>query len=170
VSLVIRAEVPADAEAVRAVHEAAFPTDAEARLVGLLHQNGRATVSLVAELEGRVVGHVLFSPVSVETSPSAVGLGLAPVAVLPEFQRRGVGSGLIREGLDVCRRMGVEYVVLVGHPDYYPRFGFRRAGQFGLGNEYGADEAFQVIELRPGGIPSGGLVRYGPEFAMFSES
>jgi putative acetyltransferase len=163
----VRPEQPGDIEAVARVHEAAFPTPAEARLVGLLRAAGKATVTLVAVSEGRVVGHVLFSPVTIDGCPT-VGLGLAPVAVLPECQRRGVGSSLIEAGLDACRGAGVSYAVVLGHPDYYPRFGFRRASERGLGNEYGADEAFMVLELRPASLPpGGGLVRYAPEFALF---
>jgi putative acetyltransferase len=162
--LTIRPERPEDAAAVGAVHRAAFPTDAEARLVDRLRANGKARAALVAEVDGEVVGHVVFSPVSVG-GVHAGGLGLAPVAVRPGHQRRGVGSALIREGLAVCRREGCPFVVLLGHPDYYPRFGFRRAGEVGLSNAYGADEAFLVLELRPGGCPAGGgLVEYGPEF------
>jgi putative acetyltransferase len=163
----IRPERDEDADAIRAVHRAAFPTDAEARLVDRLRAAGRARVALVAELDGAVVGHILFSPVVI-VSPSqrCSGLGLAPLAVLPACQRRGVGSALVHEGLAACRRAGCDFVVVLGHPKYYPRFGFRRASAMGLGNEYGADEAFLVLELRPGSLPAGGgLVLYGPEFA-----
>jgi putative acetyltransferase len=163
----IRPEQIEDAAPIRAVHCAAFPTDAEARLVDCLRTSGRARVSLVAEVDGLVIGHVVFSPVSV-VAPSGCthGLGLAPVAVLPDHQRGGVGSALIRVGLAACRRQGCAFVVVLGHPDYYPRFGFRRASDVGLGNEYGADKAFMVLELQPCSLPpEGGLVKYGPEFA-----
>lgn len=167
-AVVIRAELSADATAVHAVHCAAFPTDAEARLVDLLRSNDHAVASLVAEVESQVVGHVMFSPVTL-SGKSCGGLGLAPLAVLPSHQRRGIGGQLVRAGLDACRNLGCRFVVLLGHPDYYPRFGFVPASRFGLTNEYGADEAFQVIELAPAGIPSGGgLVQYGPEFALFA--
>lgn len=163
----VRTEQDSDRDAVGAVHRAAFPTDAEARLVDLLRERGQARVSLVAEHDGQVVGHVLFSPVSVDAAGGRCwGLGLAPVAVLPAWQRRGVGSALIREGLALCGRQGAPFVVVLGEPDYYGRFGFRRAGEAGLGNEYGVDEAFQVRQFRPGGLPAGGgLVRYAPAFA-----
>jgi putative acetyltransferase len=167
-TVTVRPEAPADESAVRRVHEAAFPTPAEARLVDLLRQDGQARVSLVAVAAGEVVGHVLFSPVTldgVSTEPAA--LGLAPVAVLPDWQRRGVGSALIRAGLEACRRLGTPWVVVLGWPAYYPRFGFEPAGPRRLGNEYGAGEAFQVQELIPGSLPAaGGLVRYAPEFAL----
>jgi putative acetyltransferase len=168
--VMIRPERTADIAAVRGVHGAAFPTDAEARLVDRLRAGGQARVSLVAEVDGGVVGHIVFSPVSV-AAPSGYchGLGLAPLAVLPEYQRRGVGSALVRAGLAVCQQEGHAFVVVLGHPGYYPRFGFRQASAVGLSNEYGADEAFMVLELQPGALPaSGGLVKYGPEFAEWS--
>jgi putative acetyltransferase len=84
--------------------------------------------------------------------------------VLPGHQRRGIGSELIRQGLAACRDEGYGFVVVLGHPEYYPRFGFWRAGEAGLANEYGADEAFMVLELASGGLPPAGLVQYGPDF------
>jgi predicted N-acetyltransferase YhbS len=159
----IRPERAEDADGIGAVHRAAFPTDEEARLVDRLRAAGRARASLVAEAEGRVVGHVVFSPVRVGPRE---GLGLAPMAVLPALQRRGVGSALVREGLAACRRECAPFVVVLGHPGYYPRFGFLRASSLGLSNQYGADEAFMVLELQPGSLPAGGgLVEYGPDFA-----
>lgn len=165
--ITIRPERPGDSDAIHAVHRAAFPTDAEARLVDRLRADGAARVSLVAEVDGGIVGHIVFSPVSLASDSGAVaGLGLAPVAVLPDHQRRGVGSALIREGLAACRDVGCDFVVLLGHPEYYPRFGFRRASEVGLSNEYGADEAFMVLELQEGTLPQGGgLVKYGRQFA-----
>jgi putative acetyltransferase len=170
----VRPERAGDVSAIDAVHRAAFPTDAEARLVALLREHGQARVSLVAERDGAIVGHILFSPVTIveqaSSSPRvlASGLGLAPVAVTPETQRRGVGSVLIREGLAAGRNLGCRFVVVLGHTDYYPRFGFRRASDLGLGNEYGADEAFMVLELETGSLPTGGgLVQYGPDFRAF---
>jgi putative acetyltransferase len=167
----IRPEQPDDADAVRHVHEAAFPTVEEACLVERLRKAGKAVISLVAEREGRVAGHILFSPVSIEAdSPVRQGLGLAPVAVLPDSQGRGVGTQLIHAGLAVCRQAGWPYVVVMGEPGYYQRFGFRRASLHQLGNEYGADEPFQVIELQPGSLPvGGGLVKYALEFAELAD-
>ena len=165
----IRPEQAADWPAVHAVHSSAFPTDAEARLVGRLRANGRAVVSLVAEEQLGIIGHILLSAVTICGASSSRGLGLAPVAVLPARQRRGIGGALIRAGLDACRAQGYGFVVLIGHPEYYPRFGFQRASGFRLANEYGADDAFMVLELAPQSLPpEGGLVQYGPEFAEFA--
>jgi putative acetyltransferase len=155
-------------EAVRVVHQAAFPTDAEARLVDLLRANGRASVSLVADLDTAVVGHVLFSPVSVESVIVDVsGVGLAPLAVLPEHQQHGIGSRLVESGIRACRRAGFGFVTVLGDPQYYHRFGFQRALAVGLANEYGVDDEFMVVELRPGLLSNlRGRVRYGPEFSI----
>jgi putative acetyltransferase len=167
----IRSERGDDVAAIRAVHCAAFPTDDEARLVDRLRAAHHLKVSLVAEVDGVVVGHIAFSPVSV-VGPigRCQGLGLAPLAVRPPHQRCGVGSVLVREGLAKCRQEGAGFVVVLGHPGYYPRFGFRRASLAGLSNEYGADEAFMVLELEPGTILAGGLVKYGVEFAQWSRA
>ncbi|MCK6455296.1 MAG: N-acetyltransferase [Phycisphaerae bacterium] len=143
----------------------AFPTAAEAGLVDALRAAGRLTVSLVAETADQVVGHVAFSPVSLAAPTHA--LGLAPVAVLPGYQRRGIGGKLIVEGLAACARIGAGFVVVLGEPAYYKRFGFAPAADWHMVDEYGGHAAFQAIELRAGAIPRGaGLVRYAPEFAL----
>lgn len=162
----IRAETPADVARIHAVHAAAFPTTDEAELVDALRASGRLSLSLVAVARERIIGHVAFSPVTVEGATA--GLGLAPVAVLPAFRRRGVAGRLIREGLERSRRANARFVVVLGSPPYYGRFGFRPASTFQLRDEYGGEEAFQALELQAGSIPTaGGLVRYAPEFARF---
>jgi len=167
--LVIRPEEARDVAAVRTVHQAAFPTPMEARLVDRLRDNGNASVALVAEREGQVVGHILFSPVTINGDSTGRGIGLAPVAVAPEHERTGIASRLIRDGLEACRAAGYRFVVVLGATEFYTRFGFARASTRGLGNEYQADEHFMVLELQPGSLPpQGGLVRYGPEFAEFA--
>lgn len=165
--VVIRPERPGDAAAIHAVHAGSFPTAAEARLVDLLRAAGRLSVSLVAELDGVVVGHVAFSPVA--TASGVAGAGLAPVAVAGPHRRQGIAARLIRDGLKSCRRMGFGWVVVLGEPEYYRRFGFRPAAEVGLSDEYGGGPAFQVIELIPGHLPPrAGLVRYAPEFASLA--
>jgi putative acetyltransferase len=163
----IQSESPEDIAGIRQVVGRAFdgrPT--EPRLVDLLRAAGKAAISLVALSAGGVVGHVLLSPVTLD--PPLAGfnaVGLAPVAVAPQFQRQGIGSALIHEGLERCRQAGYEIVVVLGDPRYYSRFGFRRARDFGLGNDYNADEEFMALELKPGAL-SGvrGRVKYAPEF------
>ena len=159
----IRAETPRDAAAVRAVHLAAFPTDLEARLVDAIRANGNDRVSLVAEVGGKVVGHALFSPVEVEGHE---GIGLAPVAVLPDLQGRGIGSALVQAGIAACSRLGVKFIVVLGEPRYYRRFGFRATH---LGNQYGAGEEFMALELKPHALAAvHGVVKYGMEFSAFT--
>jgi putative acetyltransferase len=160
----IRAESSADVAAIRAVHSTSFPTAAEARLVDALRNAGRLAISLVAVEHDQVVGHVGFSPITVDGEPS--GLGLAPVAVRLDWRRRGVAAHLIREGLEQCRKADVPLVVVLGDPRYYARFGFEPGWRRALRDEYEGGDAFQTIEFVRGGAPAqGGLVRYSPEFA-----
>ncbi len=163
----IRAEAPEHLPAIRRVNERAFGgRPNEARLVDLLRATGQAVISLVAVSAGQVVGHVLFSPVTLDPPPAGFdGVGLAPVAVAPEFQRQGIGAMLIRAGLEKCKQAGYSLAVLLGDPRYYSRFGFARAGDFGLGNDYNADEHFMALELKEGALRDVcGLVKYAPEF------
>jgi putative acetyltransferase len=165
--MIIRPEKPEDIPAVRIVNELAFGGAAEADIVDALRRNGKATISLVAEDDGRVVGHILFSPVTIETSErELVGVGLAPMSVIPERQNQRIGSLLVEEGLRRCREDGHRFVVVLGHPNYYPRFGFVPAGRFGIKSEYDvADEVFMVMELREGALREcAGMVKYQPEF------
>ena len=164
---IIRNEETKDIDQVRETVRAAFPTDAESKLVDALRANGKAVVSLVAaEDDNQVLGHILFSPVSTTPPTEAKGIGLAPVAVRPDVQSRGIGSRLIREGLRIGKELAYDYCVVLGDPKYYRRFGFEKAGQFGLQNEYGVDDEFMVIHFTERDIAPG-LVRYAPEFALF---
>jgi putative acetyltransferase len=165
VTLHVRPERPADADAVRRVNDAAFDGPAEGVLVDALRAAGQAVVSLVAEADGLVVGHVLLSPVTVDDAGDVLGLG--PMAVFPAHQRTGVGTALVGAALAAARARGSAAVVVLGHPAYYPRFGFVPASRFGLSSEYDApDDAFLALELRPGGLAGRrGVVRYRKEFA-----
>ena len=162
-----RPEGPNDVAAIRLVNEAAFPTMAEADLVDTLRLQASPLISLVAEKEGTIVGHILFSPVTLADQPDVGLMGLAPLAVVPEAQRRGFGSALVRSGLDECRKNGWKAVVVLGHADYYPRFGFMPASRFGIGCEYDVpDEVFMALELQAGALSGlSGTVRYHPAFA-----
>lgn len=163
----VRPETVADHVAINRVHCAAFPSPDEATLVERLREQGNLIISLVAEDEDLIAGHIAFSPVTIDGVQG--GLGLAPVAVLPEHQRQGIGGDLIRAGIEKAIELGASYLVVLGHRDYYPRFGFQAASTWQLDNEYGANEAFMAMELVPGGIPAqGGLVKYGPEFSLFT--
>jgi putative hydrolase of the HAD superfamily len=165
--LILREEQPEDLEAVCRVEKEAFKGEAEANLVDLVRQRGKASLSMVAVLDGVIVGHILFTPVTAAGGRDRKkGAGLGPVAVLPEFHGKGIGSRLIRAGLERMRQQGTPYVVLLGDPAYYYRFGFKAGRDCGLTSEYGDGKAFQVLELVPGGLRGiKGLVRYLPEFS-----
>jgi putative acetyltransferase len=162
----IRNEEVDDLEQVRAVLRAAFPSDAESWLVDILRTNGKAIISLVAVHENEVLGHIFFSTVSTTPPSVANGIGLAPVAVRPDVQSRGIGAALIREGLHLCRELGFDYCVVLGSPQYYQRFGFQKASAFDIQNEYEVDEEFMMIRFSNRDVK--GVVHYAPEFAQFS--
>jgi putative acetyltransferase len=167
----VRLEALEDACAVRRVNEVAFGQPIEADLAERLQRNCAESLSLVA-VDEIVVGHILFTPVTVESEVKLVlGMGLAPMAVLPERQRQGVGSKLVRHGVALLRERGVPFVVVVGHPEYYPRFGFEPASAHGLRSQWDGvpDEAFMVLVL-DGEAMAGiaGVPRYRPEFDEIS--
>jgi len=165
--LFIRAERPDDIAAIHEVHELAFGRPAEADLVDTLRASRKATLSLVAVEDEHIVGHIFFSPVTIDAGDRTFpAVGLAPMAVLPERQRCGIGSQLVKAGLLECRNAGYECVVVLGHPTYYPRFGFVPASRYGLKSEYEVpDEAFMVLAWHEGVLKDrGGIARYQPEF------
>ena len=162
----IRPEKAEDAAAIRRVHVSAFPTAAEADLVERLRSGGKAVIELVAVDGDSLVGHILFSPVALEPLAGAVGLGLAPVAVMPDHEKHGVGRRLIQNGLAACHQWGAGFVVVIGDPAYYNRFGFEPAAKHGLRSEIQAGDAFMVFKLESGALPPPGtIVKYAPEFA-----
>jgi len=162
----VRAERERDRDAVRAVNEAAFGRSAEARLVAVLRAQADPLVSLVAESEGAIVGHIMFSPVVLPEHPERRVMGLAPLAVAPGQQHRGIGSALVMAGLERCRGLGAGAVVVLGEPGYYRRFGFSPAGGFGIACEYDVPpEAFMAVEVEPGHLRgASGKARYHPAF------
>ena len=160
-------EDPEERARVRSINEAAFGRPDEADLVGNLHTEGVALVSLVAELEKRIVGHILFSRMSIETAGRSLSaVALAPMAVLPEYQRQGIGGRLIRHGLDLLRGQGEQVAIVLGHPDYYPRFGFSREKARLLESPFPPD-AFLAIELTSDALHGiRGKVRYPSAFGL----
>ncbi len=164
----VRAEKPEDIAAIRQVNIAAFGRENEADLVDQL-RGVASSFGFVAVKSEQVVGHIFFSPVILagECSDNLLILGLAPVAVLPDYQRQGIGSLLIESSLKKCDRLGCQAVVVLGHPEYYPRFGFIRATDKGLKCEYPVpDEAFMVLELVEGALTGcTGTVKYRSEFS-----
>ena len=160
---IIRPETPNDIDVIHSVNVAAFDTPAEAKLIDALRTADVAPLlSMVADVEGRVVGHILFSPVQVVGEDTWDAVALGPMAVLPEFQNRGIGSQLVHAGLEACRGAEHNVVIVLGHPEFYPRFGFQRMSKFGLTCEFEApDEVLMVAELAPGAIAGRtGIVRY----------
>lgn len=161
----IRPEKPDDYPHVFQVNSFAFGTDAEAKLVEKL-RNVQPHISLVAEIEGNIVGHIFFSPMFFENEKTDF-FGLAPMAVLPEFQNQGIGSKLVREGLRIAAEIGFIAIFVLGHKNYYPRFGFEVAKTKGFTSEYPVpDEHFMVLELKKDALKGKqGLIKYSPEFA-----
>jgi len=146
---IIRREQPQDIPEVRQVNIRAFGQEQEALVIDQLRKNCNSILSLVALNDGKVVGHILFSPAEIEGRHGRlVGTGLAPLAVLPEYQRKGIGSELIQTGIARIREGGCPYIIVIGHPDYYTRFGFEQAGRFGIGSEWSVPkEAFMILVL-----------------------
>ncbi|MDP2993976.1 MAG: N-acetyltransferase, partial [Anaerolineales bacterium] len=182
-SLALRPEMADDLPGIRLVEEAAFAHHNEADLVDLARARAKTTLSMVAVQDGGVLAHALFTPVTFDPphpgwcgpstglrrdrsgERSGRGLGLGPIAVLPEYQRTGIGSRLMRAGLEHVRRLDYGFVVLLGDPAYYSRFGFMPGRAFGLSSDYGDGDEFQMLELRPGVLTgSARKVKYIPEF------
>ncbi|MCL4368017.1 MAG: N-acetyltransferase [Actinobacteria bacterium] len=162
----IRVEQQEDRAAVHAVNASAFDTLAEADLVDVLRDRAQPVISLVAEEDGSIVGYIMFSPVALPGHPELRFMGLAPLAVVPERQRQGIGSALVRAGLKRCRELGHGAVAVLGHSAYYPRFGFSPSARFGIGCEYDVPEgAFMLVELQPGYLDGvSGTVMYHAAF------
>ncbi len=166
-SLTIRPESQADIPAIRRINLEAFGQPGEADLVDRIRARGAGTLSMVATLDGLVVGHIFFSPMTIlgsDQKTPAVGLG--PMAVLPEQQRRGIGSALVRHSLEVLREQGHKIVIVLGHLAYYPRFGFAPAIESGICWEHEVDPAyFMALALKPGALAGvQGVAQYIPEF------
>ncbi len=165
---IIRKEYYRDWEAIRHLYEQAFHQSTEADIVDALRAADKMTLSLVAESDRAVVGHILFSPATVDGRDTAIA-ALGPIAVIPRMQQHEIGTLLIRSGMNICRELGIKALVVLGPPDYYLRFGFQQASSVGLTSSWKnvPDQAFMAIELEPGALAGcTGTVRYAPEFNL----
>jgi putative acetyltransferase len=164
--ILIRVEEPDDYSGVYAVNTSAFDTQAEANLVEVLRSQAQPYASLVAMEDGEIVGHIMLSPVKLSGHTGLKIMGLGPMAVMPKKQRQGIGSALVKAGLEKCKELGCGAVVVLGHKGYYPRFGFTPSVKFGIGCEYNVPpEVFMVIELLPGYLRDAtGIIHYHPAF------
>lgn len=166
--LQIRKEQLGDYDAVREINRVTFEQDTESRIVDKIRDACEECLSLVAAIDGKLVGHILFSPVSLESKEGLnSGMGLGPMAVLPDYQKQGIGSSLVKEGLRLLKNAQVPFVIVLGHPSYYPRFGFEKAKNYALFPQWQGipDEAFMVLffdESLKGKIR--GIVKYRAEF------
>lgn len=160
---VIRENTHGEIKAVQALLEQTFPSDTEAQLVDALRRSENLSLTLVAELDGKIIGMAAFSPVVVKGKAEASGLGLAPVAVAPQFQKTGIGSLLIREGVRKARANGCPFTVVLGEPDYYRRFGFKLASAYSIQSPYPA-EYFLALFLNQMPAQFPGTAYYTQEF------
>ena len=165
----IRTESAEDQNAIRGVNQGAFETGAEAEIVDNLRASGDLVLSLVAEENGEVIGHIAFSKMTMVDKPEASGLvGLAPMAVAPGEQRKGVGKKLVQEGIKQLTAAGMEAIFVLGHPEYYPKFGFKPSGTtFGIKSQFDVpDEVFMALELKAQTLADlGGVVAYSKVFS-----
>lgn len=162
----IRTEVESDRAAVYALNRAAFESKVEAGLVDVLRVQADPHISLVAEEAGEIIGHIMFSPATLSAEPEIQAMALGPMAVTPGRQRQGIGSALVQLGLEACKKPGCQAVFVLGHPQYYPRFGFVPASRYDISSVYDVpDEVFMALELVPGALAGkAGKMHYHPAF------
>ncbi len=165
----IRRERAEDIVDIREVNERAFGQPQEADIVDKLRDNCEGLLSLVAMEEGKIVGHILFSPATIEGGQGVVnGMGLAPMTVLPEMQCRGIGTQLVRTGIQYLKKMRCPFVIVIGHPEYYPRFGFEPGSRYGIESQWEGvpDDAFMILWLdRSMANQVTGIAKYRAEFS-----
>lgn len=162
----IRKEEEGDRDAIHHLNSVAFDNGPEADLVDRLRASCKDYLSFVAVEDGSVVGHILFTPATIEGCAEG-GMGLAPMAVIPSRQSKGIGSRLVRHGLEYLRHAGCPFVIVLGHPEYYPRFGFKLASEHQIRSQWEGvpDDAFLITVFDSGVLPkTGGIARYRDEF------
>ena len=166
--MIIRQEKPEDIDDIHALNELAFGQPQEANIIDKLRINCDNLLSLVAIENTKVVGHILFSPVEIESQHGGIkGMGLAPMAVFPEMHRKGIGTQLVKSGIKNLRKMQCPFVIVLGHPEYYPRFGFERASLYGIKCQWEGipDDAFMILWLDKSKMNRvSGLAKYRDEF------
>lgn len=163
----IRGEEPGDEGEVRKLLERSFPTKEEALLVDRLRASGRIWLSQVADMGSLIVGFAALTPVTFDPpQPELTPVALAPLAIHPAHQKKGIGTRLVQSVVDTAKEAGYSCVIVLGNPVFFNRFGFQSAGGRGLRNEYGAIDLFLVAELKAGCLTKRGvLAKYAPEFA-----
>lgn len=165
--MIIRKEQPSDIEQIWHINAEAFDTDTEANLVNTLRNTGCPYISLVAEADDKIVGHILFTAVELSDNENNLKImGLAPMAVLNQYQNRGIGSQLVKAGVEHCRALAYDVIVVLGHPNYYPKFGFVPSVSYGIRSEYDVpDDVFMILELTAGALKNHkGIIRYHEAF------
>ncbi|MCW4032557.1 MAG: N-acetyltransferase [Candidatus Bathyarchaeota archaeon] len=166
--MIVRREKEEDFKSIYEINEQAFKQKDESELIERIRNNKNfiPELSLVAEENGKIIGHILFSKIKIIGEKKYESLALAPMAILPELQRKGIGGRLIKEGLNKARELGFDSVIVLGHKDYYPRFGFERASKWDIKCPFKVpDEAFMAIELNIGVLANkSGIVEYPEEF------
>ena len=166
--ITIRQEQSKDLKTIREVNRRAFGQTQEADLVDKLRQNYHELLSLVAVRQNEVVGHILFTPVTIQSAArTARGIGLAPMAVLPEYQRQGIGSKLVRSGIEQLKKRQCPFIIVLGHAGYYPKFNFEPASRYGIRSEWEVEDGtFMILLLNESEMQGiSGVARYLPEFA-----
>lgn len=162
-------EADKDYRGITNVNNLGFGQKNEGRLILRLRKTKKfiPELSLVAEIKGRIVGHILFYPIEIKSEGKIFpSLALAPMAVLPEYQKKGIGGKLVREGLKRARKLGFKSVIVLGHAAYYPRFGFEPASRWSIRSAFDVpDDVFMALELVKDGLKDvQGTIEYPPEF------
>jgi len=163
----IREEGPEDFIVIKEINDLAFGQEQESKIIDSLRKNCNNLLSIVGVDDGKVVGHIMFSPVIIDASEKPVwGMGLGPMAVLPEYQRKGIGSALVKEGISILRDRNCPFIILVGHPEYYPRFGFKKSSLYGIKCQWEVpEEAFMILVLDESAMSGvSGTAKYRDEF------